>query len=240
MMRHILLLGGTFEARQIAARLASRDDVSATLSLAGVTNSPPDPGIPVRIGGFGGPEGLAAYIEDKKISTLIDATHPFASTISANAEKAAAMTGIRRLVLWRPAWQPETGDRWREFDGWDELISAIPDGAYVFAAAGQDGMKALGGETRFNILARALKKPAGLPEHIHFLCGLPGRTEAAEETLFRDHGITHLVAKNAGGKASKAKLIAARSLGLPVFLLARPAPPSGEVFDDTDRLIAAL
>lgn len=239
-MRHVLLLGGTFEARQIAARLASRDDVSATLSLAGVTNSPPDPGIPVRIGGFGGPGGLAAYLEDNQITTLIDATHPFASTISANAEKAAGMTGIRRLVLWRPAWQPEAGDRWREFDGWDDLISAIPDGARVFAAAGQDGMKALGGETRFDILARALKKPDGLPEHIRFLCGLPGRTEAAEEALFRDHGITHLVAKNAGGTASNAKLIAARSLDLPVFLLARPAPPSGEVFDDVARLIAAL
>jgi len=239
-MRHVLLLGGTFEARQIAARLASRDDVSATLSLAGVTNSPPDPGIPVRIGGFGGPGGLAAYLEDNQITTLIDATHPFASTISANAEKAAGMTGIRRLVLWRPAWQPEAGDRWQEFDDWDDLISAIPDGARVFAAAGQDGMKALGGETRFDILARGLKKPDGLPEHIRFLCGLPGQTDAAEEAVFRDHGITHLVAKNAGGTASNAKLIAARSLGLPVFLLARPAPPSGEVFDDVARLIAAL
>ena len=236
----VLLLGGTLEARLIAANLSSRDDISATLSLAGVTSSPPDPGIPMRIGGFGGAQGLAAYLEAENITTLIDATHPFASTISANAARAAEMAGIRRLALWRPAWRPGAGDIWREFGSWDELISAIPDGANVFAAAGQDGMKALGGETRFDILARALKKPDGLPEHIRFLCGLPGQTDAAEEAVFRDHGITHLVAKNAGGTASNAKLIAARSLGLPVFLLARPAPPSGEVFDDVARLIAAL
>ena len=236
----VLLLGGTLEARLIAANLSSRDDISATLSLAGVTSSPPDPGIPMRIGGFGGAQGLAAYLEAENITTLIDATHPFASTISANAARAAEMAGIRRLALWRPAWRPGAGDIWREFGNWDELISAIPDGANVFAAAGQDGMKALGGQTRFNILARALQKPDGLPAHIQFLCGLPGRTAEAEEAVFLEQGITHLVAKNAGGNASNAKLMAARTLGLPVFLLARPAPPPGALFENIEELIAAI
>jgi len=238
--RRILLLGGTFESRLLASRFAVRDDISATLSLAGVTCAPPDPGIPTRIGGFGGAEGLAAYLEAERISILIDATHPFASTISANAMRAAEMAGIRRLVLWRPAWQAGPGDIWQEFDGWDALIPAIPDGAKVFAAAGQDGMRALGRERRFDILARALKKPDGLPEHIRFLYGLPGRSAEAEEAVFREHSITHLVAKNAGGEASRAKLVAAKRLELPVFLLARPAPPRGDLFPDVERLIAAL
>ncbi|XDZ67053.1 precorrin-6A/cobalt-precorrin-6A reductase [Alphaproteobacteria bacterium LSUCC0684] len=239
-MMRILLLGGTLEARELAGRFALLDDISATLSLAGVTSAPPDPGIPMRVGGFGGPEGLTAYLEAEQITTIVDATHPFASTISANAARAAEMAGIRRLVLWRPAWQAGPGDDWQEFGNWDDLIPAIPDGAQVFAAAGQDGMRALGRETRFGILARALKRPEGLPEHIRFLRGLPGKTAAAEEDVFRAEKITHLVAKNAGGEASRAKLIAAGRLGLPVLLLARPVPPPGELFEDVERLIAAL
>ena len=240
MMERILLLGGTREARELAGWLATRDDITATLSLAGVTSAPPDPGIPMRIGGFGGAEGLAAYLEAQSITTLIDATHPFASTISANAARATAMTGSRRLVLWRPSWQAGSEDRWQEFGAWDDLISAIPDGALVFAAAGQDGMRALGQQTRFDILARALKKPEGLAPHIGFLKGLPGQSADAEEALFRQERITHLVAKNAGGTSSEAKLIAARRLGLPVLLLARPAPPSGDLFPDVEAIIAAL
>jgi len=239
-MQRILLLGGTLDARRIAGWLATRDDMAAVLSLAGVTSAPPDPGIPMRIGGFGGAEGLAGYITSAKITTLIDATHPFARIISANAAQAAATTQIRRLALWRPAWQPEPEDNWQEFASWAELIAAIPRGARVFAAAGQDGMKALACKTDIEILARALKKPAGLPPHIRFLKGLPANAVATEEAILKDEGITHLIAKNAGGEASRAKLMAARHLGLPVLLLARPAPPPGDLFADIESLIAAI
>ena len=151
MTEKILLLGGTREARMIAGLLAKRDDCTAILSLAGVTSSPPDTGLEKRIGGFGGAEKMAAWMQDEAITTLIDATHPYAARISANAAWAAEKTGIRRLCLSRPQWEPEDGDQWQEFDDWSSLAAVIPDGARVFLTAGQDGITALsaaGGQHR--------------------------------------------------------------------------------------------
>ena len=249
-MRRLLLLGGTAEARRLARAFADgfgegASRIEATLSLAGVTSSPPDPGIPVRTGGFGGAEALAGYLADNGVEVLVDATHPFASRISANAEQACRSAGVARLAMWRPEWRPEPGDDWREFAGWPELVRALPDGARAFLAAGQDGIKAFADDPRLAVgriscLARALARPAGLPDAMGFIEAMPASERSEEAGLFRKEGITHLVAKNAGGDASRAKLLAARELGLPVLLLARPDPPAGPLHGTVDSLLAAL
>ncbi len=250
-MQNLLLLGGTLEARRIAADLAGDDGFAATLSLAGVTSSPPDPGIPMRTGGFGGVDGLAEYLKSHAIDVLVDATHPYASRMSANAVEACNHTGIRRLTLWRPAWQASGSDDWREFPDWPTLIDALPDGARVFLAAGQDGMIAFSapekssapekaGSRRIELVARALSRPDGTPENLRFIQSLPGKTWQDEAGLFTRERISHIVAKNSGGTASTAKLAAARELGLPVLMLARPDAPEPPLYDDEESLLSAL
>ena len=245
-MRKLLLLGGTSEARQIAAALAgSQKQFEAALSLAGVTSAPPDLGIPVRIGGFGGAEGLADYLTKNDTKVLVDATHPFAAQISANAVEACRSTGVERLMLWRPAWMPSEGDDWREFNGWPELIAALPDGARVFMAAGQNGIKAIDEDPRLAdgriiCFARAIEEPREVFHGVEFIKSQPAKAWQEEAKLFQEKSITHLVAKNSGGEANRAKLDAARKLGLPVLLLARRAPPEGPLFETVEDIVFAI
>lgn len=244
-MTRLLLLGGTLDARRLARQLAERPDLDATLSLAGVTSAPPDPGIPMRIGGFGGAGGLAHYLHEQSVDWLVDATHPYAARISANAAEAAGRASVNRLALWRPPWQPEAGDDWQEFADWPALAAAIPKGARVFLAAGQDGIRALapspeGPGPDATIIARALNRPVGTPSTVEFIRALPARTWQEEAALFEVQRISHVIAKNSGGTASRAKLDAARRLGLPVLMLARPAPPPGPLYPDAESLLAAL
>src|SRR5712675_1805857 len=110
----VLILGGTTEARRLAERLAPRAELDVTLSLAGRTSNPVPHPVPVRIGGFGGPEGLAEHLRSGRIDRLVDATHPYAAQMSANAAQAARLAGVPLLALRRPAWQPVAGDRWTE------------------------------------------------------------------------------------------------------------------------------
>ena len=242
----LLLLGGTLEARQIAAVLAdSKTQFKATLSLAGVTSAPPDPEIPVRTGGFGGAAGLADYLEDNRVDILVDATHPFAIQISANAEEACRQVGVERLTLWRPAWKPLEGDEWSEFGGWPDLIANLPDGARVFMAAGQEGIRAIATDPRLAdgriiCVARAIEEPPETPHGIDFIKSRPATAWQDEAELFREKSITHLVAKNSGGEAGRAKLDAARQLGLPVLLLARPEPPAGSLHNTVEDILTAL
>jgi precorrin-6A/cobalt-precorrin-6A reductase len=238
-MERMLVLGGTREARVIASQLAGRPDCKATLSLAGVTAAPPDAEVEMRIGGFGGAEGMAIWLEENAITTLVDATHPYASNISAHAALAAEKAGIRRLCLWRPAWKAAPDDNWQEYADWPDLISAIPDGASVFLTAGQEGIRAFGDETRFDIVARALNNPKDVAGFT-FVSSLPGKDWEEEAALFRQHHITHLVAKNSGGISSWAKLVAARHLSVPVLLLARPEQPPPPLYEDADSLMKAL
>ena len=236
----ILLLGGTSEARALALDLGARDGIAVTMSLAGVTSSPPEMGVPLRIGGFGGAEGLAVYLKAEQIELLIDATHPYASVMSANAAQACDEAAVRRLTLWRPAWQAEAGDDWRMFSSWPELRAAIPTGATVFLAAGQDGMAALKGLAGVTVFARALVRPQDMDPGVQLIKSLPGKTASDEAALLTRHGITHIACKNSGGTASVAKLIAARELGLPVLMVDRPAAPPPPLFDGTASLLAAL
>ncbi|MFC8037598.1 precorrin-6A/cobalt-precorrin-6A reductase, partial [Streptomyces griseoincarnatus] len=112
MSPHVLILGGTTEARRLAAALTARPGVRVTTSLAGRVSRPGALDGEVRVGGFGGPDGLAAWLREESVDAVVDATHPFAATITGNAAAATAAARVPLLVLRRPGWQPGRGDRW--------------------------------------------------------------------------------------------------------------------------------
>lgn len=241
----ILILGGTFEARQLADH-AAKHNWDAIVSLAGRVKSSATAStpmhLPVRIGGFGGSAGLAQYMLDQAITLLLDATHPFATTISANAATAAKKTSIPRLALGRPPWQAQTGDNWQHYPSFTAMLNDIPEGAHVFIAGGQEALRVFANTSNFTpnftMTARGLSPPP--PNGFaNFICGMPATSADDEARLFISLGITHLVVKNAGGTAD-AKLIAARQLGLPVLLVQRPPPPPPPCYLDVASLLQAI
>ncbi|WP_410218414.1 cobalt-precorrin-6A reductase [Paracoccus sp. (in: a-proteobacteria)] len=229
-MKRVLLLGGTSEASRLAG-LLSQAGVEAVFSYAGRTAAPVGQPLPTRIGGFGGPEGLAQYLRDQKISHLVDATHPFAAQISRNAVEAARNTGTPLMVLQRPEWRAGPGDDWTHVCDMAGAAAALPHTpASVFLAIGKQNLAAFG-LLPHRWLLRLVDPPETLP--------LPGAqvviargpfTEQGDRDLMAAHGITHLVAKNSGGTGAEAKLVAARVLGVRVVMIDRPPlPPRCEV-----------
>lgn len=245
MSRRLLILGGTAEARAVAERLAERlagpGGGRVILSLAGVTRAPVLPaGVAVRRGGFGGAEGLAAFLRAESVTDLIDATHPFAARISAHAVAAARAVGVPLIRLERPPWLPEPGDRWREVADLEAAVDALPATARrVFLAIGRQSAAAFARRPEIHYLLRQIDPPAGPPPlpRCTVLSGRPPADPAAEDALLRRHGIELLVVKNSGGPA-RAKLAAARALGLPVILVARPALPAAATAPDPAGILA--
>ena len=218
----ILILGGTAEARLLAAHLIEEGHI-VTTSLAGRTVDPVLPEGEVRIGGFGGAEGLAAYLRDEKFDRMIDATHPFAKRISENAIKASAMSGIPLEQRLRPRWQKQPGDRWKSVATLEAAAEALPQAATVFLALGRQYLEAFirRNDCRFVIrMVDPPESPLGFSDHMLVL-GKPASDPDREADLFTAHGITHLVCRNSGGPAGYAKIIAARRLALPVILIER-------------------
>ncbi len=229
MATRLLILGGTTEARTLALRLAAEPGYEAILSLAGRTSAPLPQAVPVRTGGFGGAEGLAAFLRAERFDALIVATHPFAARIGANAALAAGETGIPAIVLARPAWQAEAGDNWRGFPSLDSLVAALGDRARrILVTIGRQEAGAFQAAPQHEYWFRSIEPvspPLDLPRAAYLLERGPF-TLADEIALMRRHGIDLLVSKNSGGDATRAKLDAARALGLPVWMVDRP-PPSG-------------
>jgi precorrin-6A/cobalt-precorrin-6A reductase len=239
----ILLLGGTSEASKLASLLAGQSDLSTVMSFAGRTKSPRAPEIPTRTGGFGGVEGLKAYLEAERIDVLIDATHPFAERMSRHAVIAAARANIPLVRLSRPAWRPEASDRWIDVADMAAAAAALGcEPKRVFLTVGRLQIETFAAAPQHFYLIRAIEPlvPApNLPRHRVILGRGPFAVEA-EEQLLREESIEIIVSKNSGGGATFGKVLAARALGLPVVMVARPPQAPGPVMHDPAEVMEFL
>ncbi|MFJ5779189.1 cobalt-precorrin-6A reductase [Streptomyces sp. NPDC093094] len=228
-MPHILILGGTTEARRLAAELAARPHTRVTTSLAGRVSRPGTVEGDLRIGGFGGAEGLAAWLREHHVTAVVDATHPFAGAITANAARAAVATGTPAVVLRRPGWQPGPTDRWHWADSLADAADLLPPlGRRVLLTTGRLGLAAFAHLTGLHFVARSVEPPAPpMPPRTEVLLARGPFTEADETRLLRDRRIDVIVTKDSGGEATAAKLTAARKLALPVVVVRRPPLPDG-------------
>ncbi|WP_129305515.1 cobalt-precorrin-6A reductase [Streptomyces sp. L2] len=229
MAPHVLVLGGTTEARRLAAALTALPGVRVTTSLAGRVARPGAVPGDVRVGGFGGAAGLAAWLREHAVDALVDATHPFAEAITANAARAAAGTGVPAVALRRPGWRPGPGDAWHTVPSLDAAAEALPRlGRRVFLTTGRLGLAAFAGLTDLHFVVRSVDPPGPpLPPDTEVVLARGPFTLADERALLRAHRVDVLVTKDSGGEATAAKLTAARELGLPVVVVRRPPLPSG-------------
>ncbi|WP_328766698.1 cobalt-precorrin-6A reductase [Streptomyces sp. NBC_00286] len=226
---HVLVLGGTAEARELAAALTARPGIRVTTSLAGRVSRPGALDGDVRVGGFGGAEGLARWLRSERVDTLVDATHPFAAGITANAVRAARAAGVPAIVLRRPGWQAGPGDRWHSTTSLTEAADLLPSlGRRVFLTTGRLGLATFAPLSELHFLLRSVDPPEPpLPPHTEVLLARGPFTVEDETTLLREHAIEVLVTKDSGGAATSAKLTAARTLGVPVVVVRRPPLPEG-------------
>ena len=236
MPRKALILGGTKEARMLASRLL-RTGLDVTSSFAGVTENPILPEGKIRVGGFGGVEGMREYLLAEQIDVLVDAAHPFAAVISAHAAEASPDV----LRLERPAWVPLLQDRWIDVQNNETALEALPSGSRVMLTIGRKEVAVFTSRSDLTGVARMIEPPAAaLSENWQLVLERPPFTMADELALMKQLEITHLVTKNAGGRETAAKLGAARSLGISVVMIARPFKPKVETFTTVDAIAAAI
>ncbi|WP_432058033.1 cobalt-precorrin-6A reductase [Streptomyces sp. bgisy022] len=228
---HLLILGGTTEARRLAELLADAPTpgLRVTTSLAGRVAAPRLPPGEVRVGGFGGADGLAAWLREHAVDLLIDATHPFAGTISFNAARAAATAHVPLLALRRPGWTPVEGDTWHDAASLEEAARLLPGlGRRVFLTTGRMGLAAFAGLDGLWFLVRSVDAPgAPHPARMETLLDRGPFTLEGERAVLRRHRIDVVVTKDSGGAATAPKLTAAREAGLPVVVVRRPPAPDG-------------
>ncbi|MET9246022.1 cobalt-precorrin-6A reductase [Nonomuraea sp. NPDC003709] len=272
-MRRVLILGGTAEARALAAELSgglpaelpaelSSRGVHVVSSLAGRVSNPRLPVGEVREGGFGGPDGLAAWLAAERIDALVDATHPFAARMTASAAEAAARTGVPLLVLRRPGWREGPGDTWQRVPSLHAAAARLSETATrlseaaarrseaavrpgggplrVFLTTGRRSLPVFTGLAGVWLLARSVDPPEPpVPDHVHVLLDRGPYTVDGERALIREHRPDVLVTKDSGGPMTTAKLVAARELGLPVIMVDRPPLPAGVRLVETAAEAAA-
>jgi len=227
----VLVLGGTSEARALAAELALKPELRVISSLAGRVSNPALPAGEVRVGGFGGVAGLAAYARAEDVGAVVDATHPFAETISAHAVDACARAGLPLLRLARPAWAPRDGDDWHDAGSLGEAAAVLPGlGSRVFLTTGRQGLGAFAGLDRLWFLIRCVDPPDGglLPANREVLLARGPYEREPERALMLRFGIDVLVTKNSGGPLTEGKLDAARDLSIPVVMISRPPAAAAE------------
>ncbi len=229
----LLILGGTGEAVALAAAVLARfaPRLAVTTALAGRTAHPVLPSGELRRGGFGGADGLAAYLTEASIDALIDATHPFATQISAHAVEACERAEVPRLVLYRPPWRRHEDDRWIEVEDAAAAAALLPHlGRRAWLTIGTRELAAFVGLRDVHFLVRLVDPPREpLPLASCEVIAARGPFEVAAETALLDrHDIDVLVTKASGGRATAAKLVAARERRLPVIMLRRPPPPPGD------------
>lgn len=225
----VLLLGGTGEARSLARSLDATG-VPFVSSLAGRVSNPALPIGEVRVGGFGGVAGLVDYLHGEGITHVVDATHPFAATMTAHAAEAARLTGVPLLVLRRPGWAERAGDEWTwvaDVAAAAERVATAATGT-VFLTTGRRDLAVFAPDEGHEYLVRTVDPPSGpTPPRMTLLLDRGPYTLDGELDLMRRHAVTLLVTKDSGGALTVAKLDAARALGLPVVVVRRPRLPAG-------------
>lgn len=225
------------------ARRLANDRVDAVFSYAGRTGAPVAQPLPTRIGGFGGPEGLARYLAEEEITHVVDATHPFAAQMSRNAVAACAAGGVPLCAFERAPWASGPGDNWRHVADLAAAVAALPDRpARVFLAIGRQNLDPFAAKPQHHYLLRLVDPPDGplpLPDTTVIIARGPFDA-AADRTLMAAERIEVVIAKNAGGTGARAKLDAARALGLPVILIDRPALPPRRIARTVEEVMAFL
>jgi precorrin-6A/cobalt-precorrin-6A reductase len=241
-MTRILLLGGTTEANLMAEAIA-RAGLPGIYSYAGRTEAPMGQPIHMRVGGFGGVEGLVAYLKAEGITQVIDATHPFAAQMSTNAVAACTTTGTPLIALERAPWTAGEGDRWTRVPDLSAAVAALAGPPKrVFLAIGRQHLDPFAAQPQHRYLLRLVDPPTGpLPLPLADVVVARGPfTTAGDTALMQAQGTEVVVAKNAGGKGAVAKIAAARALGLPVVMIDRPLIPDRPVARTVAEVMAWL
>ncbi|WP_245434704.1 cobalt-precorrin-6A reductase [Methylocystis rosea] len=241
--RRALVLGGSSQARALATRIAADPHLAGVISLAGRTSAPIAHDLPTRVGGFGGVEGLTRYLIEERISHVVDATHPFAARISANARAACAVAGVPLLVLTRPPWVSSQGDRWIDVDDNAAAVSALGAASRrVFLAIGRQGVADFRAAPQHDYLLRVIEPPDSddLPPSCEVIFGRGPFALEDEIALMREGRIEIVVTKNSGGALAYAKIEAARMLRLDVVMIARPASADAATTHSIDAAMAFL
>jgi precorrin-6A/cobalt-precorrin-6A reductase len=241
-MTRALILGGTSEANQLATAVAAAG-FDAIYSYAGRTQVRLNQPLPTRTGGFGGAGGLAEYIACEKITHVIDATHPFANEISRNAVAACAATNTPLIALARAPWTKMQGDRWIEVPDIASAVAALPETpARVFLGIGRQHIAAFSERAQHAYTLRFIDAPDGalpLPDSEVIVSRGPF-TLAGELETMRTRGIEWVVARNSGGAGARAKIDAARELGIPVIMITRPELPARPQVESVDEILRWL
>lgn len=238
----VLVLGGTSEASALVRALRDNAGISTTLSLAGRTRAVPEQPVPTRIGGFGGIDGLVAYLRDEEIDLLVDATHPFAAQMSRHAREAAKIAGCPLVVVGRRPWAAQDGDDWHEVADMAAAAQALgADPRRVFLTVGRLQLAAFEMAPQHAYVVRTIEPidPSLRLPHLETIEARGPFDVEAEERLIADRHIDVLVTKNSGGAAAWAKLDAARRLRLPVIMVRRPSAEQGVGVDEALSIIAA-
>lgn len=225
-MTRALIFGGTSDANMLAAEVA-RAGCEAIYSYGGRTRAPADQPLPTRIGGFGGASGLANYIRQERITHVIDATHPFAAEMSRNAVAACTATKTPLIALERAPWAKAPGDNWIEVADIAAAVAALPESAArVFLAIGRQHIAPFGAKPQHSYTLRFVDPPEGaLPFAADLIVSRGPFTVQSELEMMHSRAIAWIIARNSGGDGARAKLDAARTLGLPVIMIARPPLP---------------
>ncbi len=238
--RPVLVLGGSMEGYRMAELLVAAD-VAHLTSFAGVTRARRDPAGPMRVGGFGGVDGLAEFLATQDIRAVIDATHPFAATMTAHAAAACAQTRTPLVHILRAPWTPQPGDRWREVVDFAEAANALAPGARALLTIGRSEVGAFAHRADIAFVARCIDPPEPpSPPCLTLIRDKGPFTLDAERALLDAHAITVLVTKNSGGASAEPKLTAARERGIETVLVRRPAPPVGPIVETPERALAWL
>ena len=239
----LLILGGTTEASRLARRVADLA-VEAVYSYAGRVATPDRQPIDTRVGGFGGVEGLIDYLRDRRITHIVDATHPFAAQISRNVSAAATATSLPLIALTRPPWTPIDGDQWTTATDMADAVKHVEtkEKRRIFLAIGRTEISAFRRVPQHHYLLRMVEPPAtppSMPDHTLVIARGPF-DEASDRELIQHHEIDLVVSKNSGGAGAYAKIGAARALGLPVLMINRPRLPTRREVSEVDEVIAWL